>query len=488
MSSSKQSVNAQTLGRAGPPIKDFAKKDANPQWLQNRSRNMKQSHLYRLLNELLFRITDEFFRPGANEAEDIANGATRQILRRTCSLFMRLIANYDLIRLAKLSKDHADFDDAEALSHYRGQIWPKHGTRAQRDKQRSLVKNILARDVDVDVCTACKISHKTSDHNRRLARVLGEEKWCSGCTDHHSVVFFSAAQRDTADGKRICIGREGVVRLCPHKSLSSDDMIVACQEANRARKETIVKDTHCLNCESLRPPGRYSRSHRPWAVALEGRTCFERRWEIEVLELDPRAELTKEGLRQTLAAQRENLGAFLCPHIKFDDGQLLLPFEHGNCACFGGPQPEGHQFLRHGTWKKTGSWRYSCRNHKADNPRLAGTFITDDSYTRHHGYECSQCLCEYSWHRQGGKVYLSMSKIFHCGEAYKTDPSPLNLEWLMAIDPESWGITQDEELRHIAWCPDSSCGTSIRWRALLRLLLKAQRLRRYSYPRQILFD
>jgi hypothetical protein len=52
--------------------------DTNPAWLQNRQLNVRQSPMYRLPDEVLLTI------------RDFCDGPTRQVLRRSSSLFLRI--------------------------------------------------------------------------------------------------------------------------------------------------------------------------------------------------------------------------------------------------------------------------------------------------------------------------------------------------------------------------------------------------------------
>src|SRR4051794_1439388 len=48
--------------------------------------------------------------------------------------------------------------------------------------------------------------------------------FCSGCEVYHSKIFFSAKQSTVLLNKRICIGLEGGIRLCSHKTVRWDDL------------------------------------------------------------------------------------------------------------------------------------------------------------------------------------------------------------------------------------------------------------------------
>jgi len=98
-----------------------------------------------------------------------------------------------------------------------------------------------------------------------------------------------------------------------------------------------------------------------------------------------------------------------------------------------------------------------------------------------HAYKCSLCRAEYSWTRrdpkdgidedgEDGIVYLRVKRRIKIGSGLPK-LNPLSKDWIRNLDPESWGLTEDEELKHVLWCPDLKCSTRARWNRLLQVLL-----------------
>jgi hypothetical protein len=88
----------------------------------------------------------------------------------------------------------------------------------------------------------------------------------------------------------------------------------------------------------------------------------------------------------------------------------------------------------------------------------------EDRLEATHKYQCAECTAEYDWLRgEAGRVYLRRSTCVEAAE-------PTAAAWLKSIDPASWGAADDQELRHVMWCPDPRCQTRARWSRLLQLL------------------
>ena len=153
----------------------------------------------------------------------------------------------------------------------------------------------------------------------------------------------------------------------------------------------------------------------------------------------------------------------LCPHVTLHDGQLLLPFSPSRCACF--------DCLRWIDPSGTGSHTFCCCCRYREGSRQAGSFLERGIYPLH-SHQCGACRAQYSWIRIGSAVFLG---IRHLRGRYKTTPNPFNkrfaryLYWQYSIHPESWGILEDDELHHVAWCKETSCATGWRWERLYRL-------------------
>ncbi len=101
--------------------------------------------------------------------------------------------------------------------------------------------------------------------------------------------------------------------------------------------------------------------------------------------------VTRALLQEQLTAKANVLGKLLCPHVTVQDGQLLLPFSPGSCACFDSPRWVGHSC--------DGSI-LCCHSNAAKMLGLAGYFLPVGS-NGSHNYRCEICWATYTWERDG---------------------------------------------------------------------------------------
>ncbi|KAI1382984.1 uncharacterized protein F4822DRAFT_88805 [Hypoxylon trugodes] len=433
--------------------------EENPTWLQNRQANMRNSHLHQLPDECLLRI------------RDYLDGPTRQVARRTSSLFLRLIADLDLVQhMNQKDTKSPHFTLPLPWMFNRGrQIWPLHGTCMERISQSKLVTPLLSRDTG-RLCIPCR-AWKDTELLDYMLNWLKKPTWCSGCKKNHPLIFFSAAQRATSSTKRICIGREASIKLCSHEALTWADLEKASAKFGGLKGDERIRiEKKCMHRSHRSTRNKAGSLDLP-EIAISSTRIISLHWRSPAFDLDPTVPVTKDQIRNYLASRKSIFEHALCPHVKLDDGQLLLPFEQNQCACFDGPQAVGHvpaHLHRHKSWEKC------CRCRAANKPHLQGQFLPPETGAGNtlywgdslcHTYECSECRAEYSWFRDDTcRVYLRAHR-------HPFGRTPTSKTWLTHLDPESWGITEDEKLKHVVWCPDSKCATRSRWSRLLRLLL-----------------
>ncbi|KAI0123804.1 hypothetical protein BJ170DRAFT_96029 [Xylariales sp. AK1849] len=127
-----------------------------------------------------------------------------QLLKRTCRHLMRLCGDYTLDSKYATS-------DSTGLKDYR---------RLMTIENMQL-SEILRRD---KVCSGCKglraDPKRYHDAWHKAERMI----WCSGCRCWHPAFLYSWSERDKPFNTRVCIGRQGRIRLCEHETFSWADM------------------------------------------------------------------------------------------------------------------------------------------------------------------------------------------------------------------------------------------------------------------------
>lgn len=153
---------------------------------------------------------------------------------------------------------------------------------------------------------------------------------CSGCNRDHSITPFSAKQRDADRSKRVCIGLEGSVRLCQHKSI---------------RVEDIIKDEDGIRKFTCHHPSHVPTHHRklmlwraPLRPTLEMDPSYGRRAVIShTAHLDMSGHgnevITAEAFRTHIRELRNGPAGYIVPEYAPGILPELRCFDPSRCGC-----------------------------------------------------------------------------------------------------------------------------------------------------------
>ena len=191
------------------------------------------------------------------------------------------------------------------------------------------------------------------------------------------------------------------------------------------------------------------------------------RWISPAFDVDPRLPVTRQHLRDFLASSTNIFGHALCPHVSLNDGQLFIAFEQNQCTCFDGPS---HQNVPTSHDCHSPLQGKCCRCVSDESPSRRGYFMPTENpfrvFGEPHSYQCAVCQTTYFWKRDQSHP----DRVCLCATRYVFARTPTSREWLINLNPESWNITEDKDLRHITWCPNSLCRTAVRWAGMLQVL------------------
>lgn len=180
--------------------------------------NATKSPLASLPDDIIFRIM--------SFADDVGLFC----LRRTCRTMLRLFSDARFLRLHDdrsdvrwISRYYREPDDnelrpnAEPIAWRRTKDLPWKRERLT-EKNRAVLLPLLRRDLYCETC-------RTVDPGVE-SRLQNEHLYCSGCKISHPAGLFSYEQRrrQDDDSSRLCIGREGHIRVCEHRTVSWDDV------------------------------------------------------------------------------------------------------------------------------------------------------------------------------------------------------------------------------------------------------------------------
>lgn len=334
---------------------------------------------------------------------------------------------------------------------------------------RVQIHRLLDRD---RFCRPCRQFREDGRYESAI-RAMQATLWCSHCDRVHKRPLFSAHQRAASSATRICVLAEGKAQFCGHLALGWDSIqrgIFPDEHPCRHPDHdpawyTRLKDSlmGIYNPAYERPRLRLANFDDPGIVdRLRGRA--PRPTVMFLLgRLDHGVFVTRAWLQEQLTAQAHVLDKMLCPHVTARDGQLLLPFGPDRCACFQSRPWIDHHGSHYGA---------CCRCMAVKSQSRAGYFLPEGSPT--HKYRCFICTAGYEWGRTGSAVYLTIMSLRGIyKKAFPKGSIPLYARteyWSYALHPESWGLMDDEELRHVAWCDDINCSSRWRWERLSRLL------------------
>lgn len=417
-----------------------------PPWVSARQSNIAHCAFYQLPKEVVSKILGDL------------DHASRSIAQRTCGLFLAVLFDQALYRktAGKLSfraplsldpLDHGPFTAADKLS------------------MRKQIDHILNRD---RFCNACHQFREDGRYDRAMQLLQGT-LWCSHCHEAHKRPLFSSRQRQADPATRVCVLAEGKTQICAHKPMGWKEVQDLgpfdpayrsrdfCQHPDHDPPSHVLTDSY--ECPEYTRPSLDSSSRHGSDLSLVFHVT------LLMFHLHPTTPVTRAWLQEQLTAKAQKLEKMLCPHVTVHDGQLMLPFSPGCCACF--------ESLPRTDKSCTSSASSCCRCDGVSSEGLAGYFIPK-KYATPHEYYCDICWTSYEWLRHGPAVYLKIcqSPVRRTLSWPAQDIRRLRHGyWVHTLHPESWGILEDDELRHVAWCDDIYCSTRWRWERLSQLLV-----------------
>ena len=308
-------------------------------------------------------------------------------------------------------------------------------------------------------CAKCAYMRAQKRNDPRFAALFGQRLHCSPCKKTHPAVLFSAAQRHAGDKSRICIGHEGSLRVCDHLALSWRDIerwVALFGDLDSYGLHTtrgrLCDDTaHKYRCEKkstyrARPDGLFGgvevslvREHATLTVTVEWRN-----------HAGLRGTLSSMDIRQALEATQQEGARHLVPPLRPGDSGAMRAFDPNTCSCvhYSGSEQVAFELY----------------------PPREGTCRSDEGGSR--SLDFGGCHYTKLWSADDAKRDFSAARCPHrCGDIefrYSMDVS-LNVFgrkdgqvidplWYRVLNPESYGLAEDEESRHILWCPRKSCG------------------------------
>lgn len=273
--------------------------------------------------------------------------------------------------------------------------------------------------------------------------------FCSGCGMSHGSLLFSQEQLSRPDENRICIGREGVLRLCAHKAFSFDDIETMERETLASRNIRFVcrhEDHYQASWEKRwgREWGELSfPSLRVWRSRSGGDPHITIRSSLRVLRCYSDDIITREGLNNAFRAIAPTTSSWICPHLRFDHPRLTYAYSSLDCEDSGNP-------LYKIAFPATKN--YSSFPSLIKYPRC---------HMGHHYRQetsCRACLTNFGLYRVPLPGDNEHEVIFH-SETQLATTTPDNPRWLDHLARSSF--TLSEGAKHWLWCDRPGCWTNV---------------------------
>ena len=227
------------------------------------------------------------------------------------------------------------------------------------------------------LCKPCQIAHQedTLPNECVFTETPTRYLYCAGCDTYHASNAFSHTQRRKGPAHRICVGREGRLRLCEHVSISWAD-IQAHLTASAGRHDfcKAVSDFHvvckhpshtfaCKSASRIAPSEASCNDHtRPCARLQMNQHSTVLRWtplslvlcwkpyaSSKILTAPENGQIEATKLRELYGEYGKNAARFIVPGPSQNPTPEMLCFDPDTCGHIlyrNGKRPEATPYTR----------------------------------------------------------------------------------------------------------------------------------------------
>jgi len=432
----------------------------------------------------------------------LSDHVTVECLRRCSRLFLRLFP------LAYTSERES--------TKQLGSVWPLSMLRWLPGEKDTFLA-LVARDAD---CRDCLAARQSPDWPARATALIKTYLHCSGCQADHPACLFSPGERRKEQAKRVCIGHQGQVRLCQHVGVPwSLARSVGERQAQKTASSTTRKDPnviqcaragHVRTCEHRRPLQRLFKPTEPAFEAEHARCCpskptlscyfkegssdtrflvLQLSWSSHVsLASKQDGRVQAKDLELGIKELYKLEGRFICPPLAPEPVVGLIIGDPSCCDCveYPGKTATGWE-CPPSEWQPED--KKTCRNDHTLGILSYNSVLHNMAFVTNPAYSSYQC--NYHWHggsdAEGGfshwaylnRVSESCVRVtYHSRIEVVADgngsPQQMNRSWYQALDPESYGLTNDADGFGLYWCKTEGCRNYYRFgRSRFRRLLRA---------------
>ena len=425
--------------------------------------NQAESPLCRLPDKVLARILQ------------VSDVVTVQCLRQSSRIFLRL---------APTARHKEEYTRSRGDRY----PWPTFTQRWLPEHAKTFA-SLLTRDEYA--CEDCVAARHSADWQARVTATTKTYLHCSGCQADHPVCLFSVEERRKDLSKRVCIGHEGCMSLCKHVRVPwSLVLAVANGQIKPDRRFSMIQCTkggHSQGCPhdgaprlrdvrggsgSWEPNAHgYHSPKRRFPVTMGERFVVMLEWQKHLpLPLGTNGRLQAEELERGIKELYEEEGRFICPPLRPGPAFGTELFDPCRCDCLEYAGGTGTAWER--PPKNWRTWT-TCRT---DPSRGIDPSREDQDCATIDGFHKDILSDRFRCNRRVRKVsrwMAQMANISKCwgGEGclivdYVTTVmlpadgrrlSKMDRNWYAALDPDSYGLTNDIDGFGIYWCKAEGC-------------------------------
>ncbi|CAG9949761.1 unnamed protein product [Clonostachys rosea f. rosea IK726] len=379
-----------------------------------------------------------------------------QCLRRACRLFLRLYCD----------SSFADSHDVQNFWHWMSLY--EHWLSPDRSYWPKLSSPTLISRLERDVqglCSICRSMRAKSDWTSRVKKLSTESLYCWGW------------ERQKKDG-RVCIGRQGHIRLCDHKMVTWEMVSKAAKQlinvgGNFKARIQLSRCDHtdhhpkhhnlamALQCRKVSPSAEIR--------GVEGHSLIlSLTWQGHML-VEGDAPIKPEVLCKQLGQFRKGVAQFIAPRLPPGRLPEMSCFDPNRCDClyfegmdqlpdWPGPLPSD---LKIDSCRTHPELRLTAlRNAAGDSKSWPDGHMTSVPFIANYEYGASELRMFVEPCVTGDKRCLAIRYVRDIGLCYGTDKRPEWLDhvtpaWCQALEPEL--DTEDLQAIGINWCPTRGC-------------------------------
>jgi len=349
-----------------------------------------------------------------------------------------------------------------------------------RPEEKVALLSQLSRD---SYCNDCYTARQRSDWQERLRSMTEVYLHCSGCSADHPVCLFSAQERQKPCYKRLCIGHEGLWRVCEHKTISWQQVVAQAVKQTRRvdwksdlglQMVTCGDRSHVVHCSRLssffakRTWCDHFPTLRTYCYGIVGDKRFlelETTWSGHINHTVQASEL-----HHRLGRLEEQAGRFICPRATPGKGAAASLCDPNDCdwVCYPGRKSTGYR--RPHSAKTSNPVCHRDRVFSLSK-QIKKHEVVSSSFTHSSGRYC--------WYNDRnpfgiyGGPHLS-AEVVVCPKSntclnvgFRSSivipcnmegiPSSMSRNWLQVLDPDSYRLTEDKEGFGIYWCKSETC-------------------------------